>query len=40
MHYGSVPRIAAATLDDLADFLGKRDLAERIHNELNNTDNQ
>ena len=40
MHYGSVPRIAAATLDDLAGFLGKRDLAERIHNELNNTDNQ
>ncbi|MGM9768464.1 MAG: excinuclease ABC subunit UvrC [Candidatus Cryptobacteroides sp.] len=40
MHYGSVPRIAAANVDDLADFLGRRDLAERIHNELNNTDNQ
>ena len=35
MHYGSVPRIAAADVEDLASFLGKRDLAERIHNELN-----
>ena len=36
MHYGSVPRIAAADVEDLASFLGKRDLALRIHDELNN----
>ena len=36
MHYGSVPRIAAADVEDLASFLGKRDLALRIHGELNN----
>lgn len=35
IHYGSVPRIAAATIEDLAEFLGRRELAERIHNELN-----
>ena len=35
IHYGSVPRIAAATVRDLAEFLGRRELAERIHNELN-----
>ncbi len=35
IHYGSVPRIAAATVEDLAGFLGRRELAERIHNELN-----
>ena len=35
IHYGSVPRIAAATVEDLAEFLGRRELAERIHNELN-----
>lgn len=35
IHYGSVPRIAAATVGDLAEFLGRRELAERIHNELN-----
>ena len=34
-HYGSVPRIAAATVEDLSEFLGRRELAERIHNELN-----
>ena len=34
IHYGSVPRIAAATVEDLAEFLGRRELAERIHNEL------
>ncbi len=35
MHYGSVPRIAAASVDDLASFLGKRELAERIISKLN-----
>ena len=35
IHYGSVPRIAAATVEDLSEFLGLRELAERIHNELN-----
>ena len=35
MHYGSVARIAAAPLDDLADFLGNRALATRIHEHLN-----
>lgn len=35
IHYGSVPRIAAATVEDLAEFLGRQELAERIHNELN-----
>lgn len=35
IHYGSVPRIAEATVEDLAEFLGRRELAERIHNELN-----
>lgn len=35
IHYVSVPRIAAATVEDLAEFLGRRELAERIHNELN-----
>lgn len=35
IHYGSVPRIAAATVEDLAEFLGRRELAVRIHNELN-----
>ena len=35
IHYGSVPRIAAATVEDLAEFLGRREPAERIHNELN-----
>ncbi|MGN1233256.1 MAG: excinuclease ABC subunit UvrC [Candidatus Cryptobacteroides sp.] len=39
MHYGSVPRIAAASVDDLAGFLGRRELAERIINELNNKEN-
>lgn len=34
IHYGSVPRIAAATVEDLAEFLGRRELAERIHNEI------
>ena len=35
IHYGSVPRIAAATVGDLAEFLGRRELAERIHKEFN-----
>ena len=35
MHYGSVPRIAAASVDDLASFLGKRELAKRIISQLN-----
>lgn len=38
MHFGSVPRIASADVDELADFLGKRKLAETIHDELNKTD--
>lgn len=39
MHYGSVPRIAAASLSDLEQFLGRKDLAERIHTQLN-SDNE
>ncbi len=35
LHFGSVARIAAAPLDDLAAFLGNRTLAERIHGSLN-----
>ncbi|MED9900048.1 MAG: excinuclease ABC subunit UvrC [Bacteroidales bacterium] len=35
IHYGSVPRIAAATVEELSEFLGRRELAERIHSELN-----
>lgn len=35
MHYGSVARIAAASLEDLTDFLGKPELAERIKKTLN-----
>lgn len=38
IHYGSVPRIASAPVEDLAAFLGKEELAERIHNELNRED--
>lgn len=38
IHYGSVPRIASAPVEDLAAFLGKEELAERIHNELNKED--
>ena len=34
MHFGSVTRIAAASIDDIAALVG-RQLAERIHNELN-----
>ena len=34
MHFGSVQRIAAASIDDIAALVG-RQLAERIHNELN-----
>lgn len=40
IHYGSVPRIASAPVDDLAAFLGKEELAERIHNELNREDEE
>lgn len=40
IHYGSVPRIASAPVEDLAAFLGKEDLAERIHNELNREDEE
>lgn len=40
MHYGSVPRIASAPVEDLAAFLGKQELAERIHNELNKEDEE
>lgn len=40
IHYGSVPRIASAPVEDLAAFLGKEELAERIHNELNREDEE
>ncbi len=40
MHYGSVPRIAAAPLSDLEQFLGRKDLAERIHFQLNSDDEE
>lgn len=40
IHYGSVPRIASAPVEDLASFLGKEELAERIHNELNREDEE
>ena len=34
LHYGSVPRIAAASVDDLSGLVGE-DLARRIHDALN-----
>lgn len=40
IHYGSVPRIASAPVEDLAAFLGKEELAERIHNELNSEEDE
>ena len=40
IHYGSVPRIASAPVEDLAAFLGKEELAECIHNELNREDEE
>lgn len=40
MHYGSVPRIAAASVSDLEQFLGRKDLAERIHSQLNSDDEE
>lgn len=40
IHYGSVPRIASAPVEDLAAFLGKEELAERIHNELDREDEE
>lgn len=40
IHYGSVPRVASAPVEDLAAFLGKEELAERIHNELNREDEE
>lgn len=40
IHYGSVPRIASTPVEDLAAFLGKQELAERIHNELNKEDEE
>ena len=40
IHYGSVPRIASAPVEDLAAFLGKEELAERIHSELNKEDEE
>ena len=40
IHYGSVPRIASAPVEDLVAFLGKEELAERIHNELNGEDEE
>ena len=33
MHYGSVARIAAASVEDLAGLIGK-DLAQRVHDTL------
>ena len=36
LHYGSVRRIAAAPVEDLISFLGRKELAERIHEQLNN----
>lgn len=40
IHYGSVPRIASAPVEDLAAFLGKEELAKRIHNELNREEDE
>lgn len=40
IHYGSVPRIASAPVEDLAAFLGKEELAERIYNELNREEDE
>lgn len=40
IHYGSVPRIASASVEDLAAFLGKEELAQRIHNELNREEDE
>lgn len=40
IHYGSVPRIASAPVEDLAAFLGKEELAERVHNELNREEDE
>ncbi len=40
IHYGSVPRIASVPVEDLAAFLGKEELAERIHNELNREEDE
>ena len=40
MHYGSVPRIAVASVSDLEQFLGRKDLAERIHSQLNSDDEE
>ena len=37
MHYGSVARVAAAPLEDLASFLGNGILAEKIHEQLKDT---
>jgi excinuclease UvrABC nuclease subunit len=37
LRFGSVTRIAAASVDDIAGLVG-RALAERIHNTLNNGD--
>ncbi len=34
MHFGSVARIAATSVDELASFLGNRALAERVSNSL------
>lgn len=35
MHFGSVPRIAAASVGELASFLGNEELARRINKQLN-----
>ena len=34
MHYGSVAGIAEASLEELTEFLGKKDLAGRIKDTL------
>lgn len=38
LHYGSVARIAAAPVEDLAAFLGRKELAHRIHEYLNHVE--
>ena len=39
LHFGSVARIAAAPLEELSDLVGAQ-LAQRIHEELNNKENE
>ena len=39
LHFGSVARIASASIDDLSKIVGKQ-LAVRISEELNNKENE